>query len=1155
MTNTGGLRFILFTLLLPCGPMVLLAQRAQITGRVTDSSGAVIVGTDVSARNADTGLRWEAVANEVGYYTIALLPPGRYEVLVRKEGFRTISRSGIKLETDQVLRLDFEMHPGQVSERIDVVGEVPQVQTQQSSLGAVVERRRIENLPLNGRHVFNLVKLVAGVQPRDRGADGFGEISNQGFSEIHFNGGPIAANQFFLDGGSNTAPVHNEIAVVPMVDAVEEFKVETNALKAEFGQTSGGIVNVVTKSGTNDPHGSLYEFIRNDAMDARNAFATQVSPSTGRIKAVLRYNQYGGTFGGPVYIPKVYNGKNRTFFFAGYEQWRYRNAQIRRASVPSALQRAGDFSNTRGSTGAVIPIFDPATTRAHPNGNGFIRDPFPGNIVPGERIDPLSRKVLEYMPLPNATPASTYTNENNFYSQAIQPSNQGVTNIRVDHRFSDADSAFFRYSGTRNTRWGTGYGLGPADPDIFSRHDQRDNHNWTLTETHVFSPNLINEFKGNVARQYLPAVHPSYGGSWPQKLGYPSIIPQDVFPTVAIEGMLTLGASGFGVASRMQHSVQVADSVTWIKGKHALKVGIDQRWVRLNFELKTYPSGNYTFGAGLTGNPQARAGSGYGLATYLLGQVSGGVLNISSPMAFHDWSHASYVQDDYKITRRLTLNVGLRYDLRSSPVERWNRHSNFDPYAINSETNMPGVLTYAGVTAPRGFVDRNYGDFGPRVGFAYALTGDGKTAIRGGYGLIYLLSESYDTQGDASNSLGWAASTSFTPSSSNYATFRFSEGPATLVLPMMASGGPSAYRGQAVRAQNRHAPSMYLQQFNLTLQREIPGQWVLTASYAGNHGVHLPGSNYDLNQLDPKYYLQYGLSLQNLAANPYYGQIKSGSLSGATVARSQLLLPYPDYTTVYTMANHGNNSIYHSLQLTAEKRYAKGLSMLASYTNGKVIDESWSCAGGSCGATGDFRVGRLNRRQDRSIDADDISQRLVVSGVYELPIGRGKALFGNARGITDYVVGGWQIDSIVTTQTGTPLTVRGANNNALNWPNVTTNPTLHGENRGVQKWFDTGAFQNPPDFTVGNIARTLPDTRGPGMFQMDFSVLKNLHIKERTRLEFRAEAFNVLNHVNLNNPGTTFSPSSAGVNISATFGRIAGSMNSRTIQLGLRMTF
>ena len=300
----------------------------------------------------------------------------------------------------------------------------------------------------------------------------------------------------------------------------------------------------------------------------------------------------------------------------------------------------------------------------------------------------------------------------------------------------------------------------------------------------------------------------------------------------------------------------------------------------------------------------------------------------------------------------MTLNLGLRYDLRSTPVERWNRHSNFEPYQTNADTKMLGVLTYASVSAPRNFVDRNKFDFGPRFGFAYALTKDSKTAVRGGYGIIHMLTESYDMQADSSNSLGWEASTPFTSiRGGNFPAFQFSQGPTALVYPKGAAGGPSAFRGLAVRAQNRTAPAPYLQQWNLTLQREIRGQWVLTASYAGNRGIHIPGSNYNLNQLDPKYYTQYGLALQDQLPNPYFGQITSGGLSGATVSRSQLLLPYPDYGSVMTMANHGNSSVYHSLQLTAEKRFAKGISALASYTNGKVIDESYSSAGSS-GETG-----------------------------------------------------------------------------------------------------------------------------------------------------------------------------------------------------------
>jgi len=1148
-------RCLLFLLLIAVTSLWAQSPQGTITGTITDSQGARVPGVAVVATQVATNRPYKGSSSQDGTYVIPALPVGRYEVTAAAPGFKTFRRADIQLEVSQRLRLDITLELGQVSETITVQGEVTRVRTEESSLGTVVERRRIEQLPMNGRHVFNLVKLISGVQPVDRGADGFGEITNQGFSQIQFNGGPVYGTQMFLDGGANTVPVHNEIGVVPMVDAVEEFKVETNGLKAEFGQTSGGVVNVVTKAGTNEFHGSLYEFFRNDSLDARNAFATQVASNTGRIKPVLRYNQYGGTVGGPVLIPKVYDGKNRSFFFVGYEQWRYRNSEIRRSTVPTALERAGDFSNTRDSLGTLIPVYDPDTTRANPNGSGFIRDLLPGNVVPKSRQDPLSLRVLQFMPLPNSTPLNSYTNTNNFYSLAVQPSNQGVTNLRFDHRLNDKDSAFFRYSGTRNTRWGQGYGLGPADPDTFARYDQRDNHNFVLTETHVFSPSVINEFKANVTRQNLPFQSLGYGGNWPEKLGYPSIIPQDMFPAVTIGGMLQLGPTSFSFGLRAQNQVQFADSVTWIRGRHQIKVGVDQRIVRENWINKSNPSGQFSFAASLTGNAQSPAGTGVGMATYLLGDVTSGSLTVRSHMSFHSWSHASYIQDDYKITPRLTLNLGLRYDLRSGPVERWNKHSNFDPFNINPETKMLGLLTYAGVNAPRNYVDRNNTDFGPRFGFAYALTGDGKTVIRGAYGIVHMLTESNDMQADSSNSLGWEATTTFASTrGSNYPAFQFSDGPSMLVMPKGAAGGPSAFRGQNVRWQSYEHASPYLQQANLTLQREIVGQWVLSASYAGSRGVHIPGSNYNLNQLDPKYYLQYGLGLQNMVANPFYGQIASGGLSGATVAMSQLLLPYPDYGSVMTMANYGDSSTYHSLQLTAEKRYSKGISALISYTNGKLIDEGYSSAGSS-GEIGDFRIGRLNRRLDRAIDQNDISQRLVASGVFELPFGKGKAFASHAPKAVDYIIGGWQANTITTIQTGNPLSVRGANNFTLNWPNLVKNPTLSGEDRGVAKWFDTSAFQNPPDFVVGNGPRTLPDTRGPGMISMDLSAFKTFRIKEQSVLEFRAEAFNFLNHVNLNNPGTSFSPNRQGVNTSAAFGVITSSMKARSIQLGLRLSF
>jgi hypothetical protein len=657
---------------------------------------------------------------------------------------------------------------------------------------------------------------------------------------------------------------------------------------------------------------------------------------------------------------------------------------------------------------------------------------------------------------------------------------------------------------------------------------------------------VINEFKTSATRQNLPFHSIGYGNDWPSKLGYPSIIPNDMFPAVGIAGMLQLGPTSFSFGLRAQNQVQFADTLTWIKGKHTIKIGVDQRYIRENWINKSNPSGSFTFSAALTGNPLAPAGTGVGMATYLLGAVSGGNLTIRNHMSFHSWSHASYIQDDYKVTPRLTLNYGLRYDLRSGPVERWNRHSNFDPFMTNPETNMPGTLLYADVTTGRKFVDPNHFDLGPRFGFAYVLTGDNKTVIRGAYGVVHMLTESYDMQADSSNSLGWEATTPFVSTEgSNFPAFQFSTGPSELIYPRGSTGGPSAFRGQNVRWQNLDAPPMYLQQANLTLQREVAGGWVASASYAGNRGVHIPGSNYNLNQLDPKYYLQYGLALQNQVANPYFGQITAGGLSGKTISMAQTLLPYPDYGSVMTMANHGNSSTYHSLQLTLEKRYSGGISALLSYTGGKLIDESFSSAGSS-GETGDFRVGRLDRRGDRAIDQNDISQRFVASGVFDLPFGKGRKFASEIPTVLDHVIGGWQANTII---------VRGANNFALNWPNVTSDPTLSGDNRGVSKWFDTDAFANPADFEVGNAPRTLPNTRGPGMVNIDASLFKNFQIAEGKMLEFRAEAFNFINHVNFNNPGTTFSPNRQGVNTNASFGVITSSMKARSIQLGLRFTF
>lgn len=1129
-----------------------------ITGTVTDPSGAPVPNVEVTATAIATGLSYRANSNDSGTYVIPNLPIGQFTIRASGTGFKQVTQTGINVEVAQRLRVDIAFELGSISDSVEIKAEIPRIQTEDSSLGTVVEQKRIEDLPLNGRHVFNLVKVVAGVVPRSNSTDGFAEVNNQTFSQMRINGGPAYGNQFFLDGVSNTAAVHNEISVVPMADSVQEFRVDTNALKAEYGQTAGGVINAVTKSGGNQFHGSLYEFLRNDSLDARNAFSTQPDPRTGRTKQVLRYNQYGGTVGGPVLIPRIYSGKNRTFFYAGWEQWKWRSTGgPQQGTVATEEQRNGDFTRTFDSHGVLFPIYDPATTAPNPAGSGFVRTLFPGNVVPRARFDSLAVKVLPYMPAANARPIDSLSNTSNFISLAKSTSDQTVSTSRIDHRFSERDNLFFRYSFTWNTLKNAGWGLGPADPA--ARNDQRDNHNAVLAWTRTISPSIVNDLRTGITRQYLPFLHPSFDQGWPAKLGYPSIIPQDTFPPVQIAGLLTIGNPNFSGGLRAQNIGQIVDQLSISRGKHSMKAGVDIRDWRNSFINRLNPSGNFSFTTALTGNPLSPAGSGIGLATFLLGEVSSGTLGYRPFFQSRATPLALYVQDDWKLTSRLTINVGLRYDASYGFKEIHDRHSNFEPNLINPETKLPGTLVYSGLNGvPRSYIDVDKNNFGPRFGFAWTPGRDGKTAIRAGYGLIYLPIESGAIVPDNQNAYGFSVDTQFVAAGGGpVRAFKFSEGPAAILLPLGAAGGPSAFRGQNVRFQARNSPTGYMQQWNFAVQRALFAGWTMQAAYVGSKGTKLFGGNYDMNQLDPRYF-SLGLPLQDQVNNPFFGQIATGALSGRTVARSQLLKPFPDYLQLTTWGNANLASSYHSLQISAEKRFSQGLSMLVSYTKSKLMTECSAIGGGNSGdgCTSEYRIGRFNRHLDRAIDQDDLASRLVMSGVYEIPAGKGRTFLKNSHPLVNGVLGGWQMNGIGTIQSGVPLAVRGANNfTGINFPDVLRDPALPSDQRTPVRWFDIDAFRNPANFTIGNAPRTLPRTRGPGLTEISLSFFKTFALGDRARLETRGEFFNVFNHVNYNNPGVTFTPDANGRNNNANFGRINNALEARRAQVGMRIAF
>ena len=1128
-------------------PAFAQSTEGAITGTLMDASGAMVPKANITVTNVDTGLIYRATSTSDGTYTVPSLPPGAYKVEVEAAGFATFVQTQLNIDVAQRLRVDAKLKIGDSSETVTVSGGVPIIQSEQSSLGTIIDAKAIQDLPLDGRQPFTLALLVPGVRPTNTSADGFADASNQGFSRIQINGGSTLGNQFFLDGAQDTVPAINEVSVVPMADSIAQFKVETNGLEAEYGQTSGGVINLATKSGTNAIHGTAYEFVRNDALNARNRYSVP-DPITGRLRPVLHYNQYGGTIGGPVVFPRLYNGHDRTFFFFGYEQWHYKGAVVQYSTVPTAAERNGDFSGLVDSNGNPIKIYDPATTAPT---SPFARTQFPGNIIPVSRFDKLALSVLKYMPLPNTTPTTPQgllTNTNNYISEKASPIDQDVIAARIDHKISQRDFIFARYAGNLNLTGNLGFGLGAADPQ--ARNDHRNNHNLAIGETHIFSAAILNEFRLSGTRQNLTYQAPSVGGNWPANLGYASILPADEFPAVTISGYLGLGYQVSGSPSeggRIQTTIQIADSATIIHGRNAIKFGIDHRVTRLNYLSQTFPSGQFSFSSTLTANPPTPAGSGNAFASYLLGQVAGGSQTSSPAFGAATWSEGLFIQDDFKATPRLTFNLGLRYDISGPPTDRHNRHSNFLPYATNSVTGTPGALVYSGVTAPRQFVNQYLVDFGPRFGMALSV--NPKTVVRGGIGLIYNSVESGDMHDSAFNSLGFSSTTTFASSSSTGNAFVFAHGPSSLVTPVGPVGGPGAYRGQSVSFQDPNAPVPYDIQWNVTVQRQIMGNWTGAASYVGNHGVHLFGANYNVNQLNPAYFAQYGSALQTSVPNPYYGQITTGSLSGKTITLQQSLLPLPDYIAITTLARHGADSNYQSLQAFAEHREGHGVTLLIGYTKAKLIDDSNSNSSGESVDAG-LRFGPYNQHVERSVDQNDLAQRLVGSGTWKVPSGR-------LHGWKQQVFANYQSNGTTTWQTGTPLSVTGSNNfTGSLYPNLlpNANPALPSGQRSTSEWFNTAAFVNPPNYVIGNSPRTLRATRGPGYANTNFSLMK-LFTKDTWTLQIRAEAFNVFNHPNLANPGTGFVPNTQGTNSSATFGVINSAQNGRAIQLGAHLAW
>ena len=1139
-------------LFLVCGlPLGAQQGRGTILGNVTDSSGAAIAGAKVAITDIDTNTTFATHTNGVGFFTTPPVNVGNYQVTVEHPGFKKEVRGGIRLEVDQAAEINVPLQIGDVGESITVTEEAPLVNTENPTIGQVIENEFVADLPLDGGNALALVLLSADVHSNAGPVQsGFADRGTS-LSDLSINGGPNATNNLLVDGMVAQNSYFPDLNANLGVDAVQEFKVQTGSMSAEYGFTLGGVINMATKGGSNLYHGTASEFFRNDFLDSRNTF----SP----VRAPYRYNQWGAAIGGPLSIPKLYNGKNKTFFFFNYGQYDYITYSDSITSTPPLAQRTGNFSQLYSNVGALIPIYDTATTANNSSGACCVRTPFPGNIIPTSRLDPVAQAINQFYPAPNLTPtgANALTNSNNYFSLNRGEQTMQQYTGRVDEHISDRDFMFVRF--TYYTAFSNNCPCTWPSFAVNGRYDHFGTRNAAFEETHTFSPRLINEFRLGMALQVFPFQSASYGQGWPQKLGLPADVPSTVFPAIS-NGYVGGGIGNPTVGYRGALTWDAGDTATLVMGSHTIKMGAEYRLMFGNNFQTVDPSGLFNFSAALVGNPQSQTGTGSTYADFILGAVSTASGTTHVGESEKGYTLSGFVQDNWRVSRNLNVNIGLRYDYQEPPYERNCGTSNFNPTAIDPLNGLKGEIQYACKGYGRTFLDPVYDNFGPRFGFAWDPIGTGRMAIRGGYAIYYPGTFNVNYFGNTAGFASTTTSYSSPGGNGNLPAFYLSQGfPAPLTQPLGRALGPAFNLGSGLSYDQPDQKTPMSQQWNISIQKQILGGFVIDAAYTANRGNHLVAGSYALNQLDPIYDTTLKSALQNSVPNPYAG-IVPGSLGAAAITRLQSLLPYPYYTnnSIIVRNPHLGNSLYNAGILRVQKRVSKGFTFLASYTKAKIIDDSVTSPinFGSIEQvilSNNYQDGAYDRQLERSVDPTDIPQRLAISAVYKLPVGAGLEFDPHNR-FVNAVIGGWQAQSIVTLQKGNPILITGANNNLATRPNSTgqsaklSNPTEY-------EWFNTATFFNPPAYTFGDVGRALPDVRNPGFFNCDFSISKSTVIKERLKVQLRIEAFNLDNHVNLGYPNTSFLAGANGLNSSSTFGTITSARAPRLIQLGLKLNF
>jgi len=1108
----------------------------NITGTITDSSGAAIPGAKVAVVNTETGIRVDVETDSGGSYTAALLPRGTYSLDASATGFKRSQRAGMLVQIQQTIRVDIQLTVGEMSESVMVNADAVTLDTESATLAKIVDNRSIVNLPLNTRNVYALVFLTPGVT---------GSVGNS-YGEMRYsvNGARARTMDTLIDGVTAAHPTVNGfagISVFPSVDAIEEFKLMGANYPAEFGRSLGSVLNVVFKSGTNQFHGTAYEFLRNSKLDSNNFFDN----ARGRQLSSFKRSQFGGVFHGPVV-------KNKTFFMVSMEGLRERSAAVGMFTVPTDLERRGDFSQTRVANGTLIQIFDPVTTRANPSGSGFIRDAFAGNVIPPSRFDPVAQNVLKFYPAPN-TPATGVTNQNNYANSVSRPLNMTMSDYRLDQVISTRQRIFGRYSTRLNENAAPAYF--PKDQQIAEgRIVQEDHvHGGVVDYTYTLSPTMILNTRGGVARTLYVFANQGLGFA-PSALGLPKAFDTAVdflmFPGFSPSG----GYRGLGGGDHRRNgfiSYTSATSLSKIMGAHNLKIGTDIRLMRVNTN-EARSAGSFSFGAGSTQGPNPQVASptaGNGLASMILGVGSGGTIqNTYKNVATQSWYLAGYVQDDWRISRKLTVNLGLRWDVDLPRTERYDRTNIFDTNipspAASALPGLKGGLVFMNVNGqPRTQFDKDLNNWAPRFGLSWQP--ESKTVIRLGYAMVY--GPSQQAAAGTIGTMGFRADNSWVTSLDGGltpASYLRNPFPNGYTSPIGSRQGLLTQFGDRIEAATRDAVAPYTQQFNVNVQRELPFGSTLEVAYVRTRGFYLHRNDeggLSLNQLDPQY-MALGPRLNEQVDNPFLGKFSGGILSAARVTRAQLLRPFPQFTDIIPIYSVGARSWYDSMQVTLNKRFSHGLQANLAYTWSKNLDEGMS------------HQNSYDIRAQRAVADIDVAHRLTIAYVYEMPFGRGRQFGTNWSKTLDLIAGKWQVNGITTLSSGTPLGISASN--TANIFGMVTRPNNNGKSakkdgpvdQRLDAYFDKSVFSQPLPFTFGNLSPRLPDVRNDRIYNFDISLFKDFVVTEKMRLQLRGEALNAFNTPRFGGPNTSVT--------SAAFGVITGMGNSpRQIQMGLKLIF